>query len=371
METAKLGPLAFYKVPGWGCMGWGRLAQARSRGCGPEQSWGRGPSRLSCGSPAASCIRPLSAQPRLGPEVLQALASMGLSLGPGTTAVALLHPSSSQTAVQVPALMCGAQGLAHGAETCVHCGGHDVAAPALQSTICVRPVLTHTCSPVLLPGLGCWDNQWQAHTDFPSSCCPLPGLRSCCCPARSSDHSHLSLPGAAAQTFWDQSDHLSQRDQTLPCPGGGGERVGHPQDPRTPLCSLGPVPFPLLSTPLLCLATTCGQPRRKLVSPLTPILSISTSALLLLGVFVGFFFCLPTALLALSSVLVPPSALSLLCPRSRTVLSQGVGDQMPGSVPHHRAHGAGGAAEPVAVGLGLGAVCVRPCPSAFSPRAPP
>lgn len=24
-ETAKLGPLAFYKVPGWGCMGWARL----------------------------------------------------------------------------------------------------------------------------------------------------------------------------------------------------------------------------------------------------------------------------------------------------------------------------------------------------------
>lgn len=253
METAKLGPLAFYKVPGWGCMGWGGLAQARSRGCGPEQSWGRGPSRLSCGSPAASCIRPLSAQPRLGPEVLQALASMGLSLGPGTTAVALLHPSSSQTAVQVPALMCGAQGLAHGAETCVHCGGHDVAAPALQSTICVRPVLTHTCSSVLLPGLCCWDNQWQAHTDFPPSCCPLPGLRSCCCPARSSDHSHLSLPGAAAQTFWDQSDHLSQRDQTLPCPGGGGA-CGSPPRSQNPslLSGASAVPSPLNSTPVPC-----------------------------------------------------------------------------------------------------------------------
>lgn len=147
------------------------------------------------------------------------------------------HPSSSQTAVQVPALMCGAQGLAHGAETCVHCGGHDVAAPALQSTICVRPVLTYTCSPVLLPGLGCWDNQWQAHADFPPSCCPLPGLRSCCCPARSSDHSHLSLPGAAAQTFWDQSDHLSQRDQTLPCPGGGGACGSPPRSQNPSLLS--------------------------------------------------------------------------------------------------------------------------------------
>lgn len=131
----------------------------------------------------------------------------------------------------------------------------------------------------------------------------VSGLCSCCCPACSSDHSYLYLPGAAAQTFWDQSDHLTLRDQTLPCPRGG-EHVGHPQDPRTPLCSLGPMPFPLLSTLLLCLASTCGQcPSCK---PLTPILSISTSALLLLGGFVGRVFCLPTSLLALSSVLAPP-----------------------------------------------------------------
>lgn len=122
-----------------------------------------------------------------------------------------------------------------------------------------RPVLTHTCPLMLLPGLGCWGNQWQAHPDSSPSCSLLPGLRSCCCPARSSYRSHLRLSGAAAQIFWDQSDHLSPRDWTLPCPMEG-EGVGHPQDPRTPLCSMGPVPYPLLSTLLLCLASTCGQP---------------------------------------------------------------------------------------------------------------
>lgn len=124
METAKLGPLAFYKVPGWG-----RLGRAGSRGCGPEQSLGREPSRLCCGSTAAACIRPLSAWPRLGPEVLQALVSMGLRLGPGTTAMALLHPSCFQTAVQMP------EGLAHGAEPCVHLV-HSVTVPAPQPGQC-------------------------------------------------------------------------------------------------------------------------------------------------------------------------------------------------------------------------------------------
>lgn len=58
-----------------------------------------------------------------------------------------------------------------------------------------------------------------------------------------------------------------------------------------------------------------------------------------------------------------------MCPRSRTVLSQGVGRSDARLC--HRAPGDGGCC-PCSCGLGLEAGCARPCPpSAFSPRAPP
>ncbi|XP_064378988.1 mitochondrial dicarboxylate carrier isoform X1 [Dromaius novaehollandiae] len=84
----------------------------------------------------------------------------------------------------------------------------------------------------------------------------LQGLRSCGHPAHSSHRPHLCLPGTAAQIFWDQSDHLSGRDGTLPRPAGlsGDEHA----DARALRC-LGPG-CPRPSIPLPRLARAWGQP---------------------------------------------------------------------------------------------------------------
>lgn len=151
--------------------------------------------------------------------------------------------------------------------------------------------------------------QGQAHTDSPPSHCPLPGLRSCCHPAHSSHRPHLCLPGAAAQILWDQSDHLSRRDGTLPRPRGVSVRVtAEIPEPLSAVWGQRRSPYP--SSPLLCLASACGQP-----VPVSPFLSHPHSQHLcylwdILGPLVpsalfvwGFFCCLPTALLATSSAL--------------------------------------------------------------------
>ena len=190
--------------------------------------------------------------------------------------------------------------------------GARAACPASRS-----PVLASSCrSPWvgLLGTLGPDGEAWgQAHADAPPSCCPLPGLRSCCHPARSSHRPHLCLPGTAAQIFWDQSDHLSRRDGTLPHPGGVSVQVtAEIPEPFSVVWGQHRSPYP--SSPLRCLASACGQP-----VPDSPFLSHPCSQHLcylwdILGPLVpfalfvlGFFCCLPTALLATSSVLACPS----------------------------------------------------------------
>ncbi|XP_061866731.1 mitochondrial dicarboxylate carrier isoform X2 [Colius striatus] len=84
-----------------------------------------------------------------------------------------------------------------------------------------------------VPAPGCAQDSPHELSGRVPRCCPLcygnrqarplrllQGLRSCCHPAHSSHRPHLCLPGTAAQIFWDQSEHLSRRDRTLPHPGG-------------------------------------------------------------------------------------------------------------------------------------------------------
>uniref|UniRef100_A0A8C3PGY1 Mitochondrial dicarboxylate carrier n=1 Tax=Calidris pygmaea TaxID=425635 RepID=A0A8C3PGY1_9CHAR len=131
----------------------------------------------------------------------------------------------------MPTLMClGAEGLVHDAELCVHsdgCGA-SLTAVAARAACPASRAPPRACKLVQLPGLGYWapsalagkpGASW-AHADSPRSRCSLPGLRSCCCPAHSSHHPHLSLLGTATQTFWDQSDHLSRRERPCLAPGG-------------------------------------------------------------------------------------------------------------------------------------------------------
>lgn len=105
METAKLGPLAFYKVPGWGCVGWaGRVERGEA---GWEQSLrsrtvvGQEPSRLCCRQP--DCFLRQASVPGSALERREPWPLPGLQPGPGTAAAALLHPSGSQTGTQVRA----------------------------------------------------------------------------------------------------------------------------------------------------------------------------------------------------------------------------------------------------------------------------
>jgi len=110
IETAKLGPLAFYKVPSWGCGGWarrlerGRLGRAGRRGEGPEQIWGRSLWGSAAGSLCQAFVRLSLAWP-------WPAASLGLfwacRLGPGTAAAAALHPLGSQTGMRVWAVLLG------------------------------------------------------------------------------------------------------------------------------------------------------------------------------------------------------------------------------------------------------------------------
>lgn len=219
------------------------------------------------------------------------------------------------------------------------CAALAVVPPALLRSLCLHrgPGSRSSCcmpgqTPPCLPAPGGrapgtlgpdGEAQGQPHADSLFSL-PLPGLRSCCHPARSSHCPHLYLPGTAAQTFWDESDHLSRRDRTPPCPRGVSVRVT--AETPEPLFCLGPAPFPL--SPLLCLASACDQP-----VPDSPFLSHPRSQHLLpLGyswtscspctVRLGFFCCFP---LPFWPRVLPqaPSALSRVGRRSRTALSRG------------------------------------------------
>lgn len=170
--------------------------------------------------------------------------------------------------------------------------------PHRHSYLChpPRPQLT----PVPLLWAGLLRTLGQVHTDCPCSRCPLPGLRSCCHPACSSDHPHLCLPGAVAQIFWDQSDHLSRRDRTLPRP----RRVRHGSLLRSQDSSLlpgasaaPPAPRPYscaLPVPVASQSSLPVPPIRLLNIPLTSGVFLSLFSVLHHWVGVGFLCCFPT-----------------------------------------------------------------------------
>lgn len=90
METAKLGPLAFYKVPNWGCVG--RAGRAECGETGREQRLrsrmvlGQEPSRLCCRQPECFLHQAFVCQ---SPAWPRRIASLGLfwacSLGLGSS----------------------------------------------------------------------------------------------------------------------------------------------------------------------------------------------------------------------------------------------------------------------------------------------
>lgn len=209
--------------------------------------------------------------------------------------------------------------------------------------------------------------QVQAHADSARCHCPLSGLRSCCHPAHSSHRPHLCLPGTAAQIFWDQSGHLSRRDRTLPRPGGVSVRVtAEIPEPLSPVWGQRSSLHPL--SPLLCLASACGQPVPDSPFLFHPLLSTSVTSGVFLSLFSPlycwfvwvFFCCLPTALLATSSALTSLSPVPYGPPRSRTVLSRGERGIQP-SAPClvTEPHGAGGASSTCAR-TAAGRACSQP-----------
>jgi len=226
----------------------------------------------------------------------------------------------------------------HDAAICVHSDGCGAALTAVALCLPPRPRLLGAraaCPAGRSPMLARWcrsprvgllgtpgpggEAQGQAHVDSPRFRCPLPGLRSCCHPARSSHRPHLCLPGTAAQIFWDQSGRLSRRDGTLPRPGGVSVRVtAEIPEPLSPVWGQRCSPCP--SSPLPCLASACGQPVPDSLVLCHPVLSISVTSGTLLGLLppctvgLGFFLLCSHCPRVLP---LPPSALSCAGLRER------------------------------------------------------